>query len=193
MPTETALMETAPARLSTPIQKHMPGARLAERQGRPLPETAYTIRDCEPRWSSRLNALIEAPWENDPPRLCPAMRAEVNTALAAIAAGDAPCTHDQIHRMMAHLSVIYPHARQSDDEARMQLTAYAGLLDQLPAYALRAAFRRAAQTIRFFPSVAELIELAHYPASLSRWREMRLLAMARKHDAEAQHDAGEAR
>lgn len=195
MPHETQPMlpcSTTPLPTAVPIGEVMPpalmpGALLAKAQHRPLPPTDYAIPECAPQWSLRLNALIESPWDRDPPLLSPDMRAEADAALATIAEGKAPCTRSEINRMVGKLALLYPHARMSDVEARGQMQGYADLLDRVPAYALRAGFRHAAQTIRFFPTVAELIAASHYPMSLARWREMRLIAMIRRTDAEAAH------
>jgi len=185
MSAETPLMDDLP-----PTQK----LQRASPSSCPTPEQAacrerpslFPTHVSAPRWSSRLNALVEANQRiDDLPALSPALRAEIDEALAAIQIAKAPCDAAEIGRMLGKLALLYPNAKLSAAEARAQLLAYIDLLIDLPAYALRTGFRLCAQQSRFFPSVAEIREQAIFPKAVESWREFRLKAMASRYDREA--------
>jgi hypothetical protein len=174
---------TAKATTSIVPTAATPAGKTAMTLAPPPPQSKFSTPVCAPRWSLRLNGLLEAPWVNDPPRITPALRGEIDDALTAIDAARAPCAPGDIHRLMGSYAVMFQNSRQSAAEARLQLKGYADLLGDMPAHALHAAFREAALRQRFFPAVAELNGYANFPISVEKWREQRLRAMAHRHDA----------
>jgi len=78
-----------------------------------------------------------------------------------------------IDKMMASLAMAYPSQRISPEAAQLRLEVYAqGLADIAPDL-LRGAMHDAVKVHKFFPSVAELRELAaKRPMGEHRWRRM---------------------
>lgn len=83
----------------------------------------------------------------------PALIASYERALA-------PSEPANIARMMARIALLYPAQRLSDVESAERLALYTELLADIPGDILGEAFRKVAQTSRFFPSVAEIREAA---------------------------------
>lgn len=145
--------------------------------------TAVTVarksRWCEPLLSVALDAKMREAMSSPDAYLnvvSADIAGQIPEALAAYDGGLAPSSDDEIERMMLKLAVLYPGSKVSDEEAAGRLEVYVELLRDLPFDVLSAAFRAAAQTTKFFPSVAE-IRAAAEPAM--RERRMRVIALRR--------------
>lgn len=86
--------------------------------------------------------------------------------------------------MIGRLATLFPAARVSDAEAEQRLSLYTGLLEDIPADILSAAFKTAAQTCTFFPAVAEIRKIAENEFAARRRRRAILREMIRKHERE---------
>lgn len=116
----------------------------------------------------------------------PEEAAALSEARTALAAGLQPTPRPSIATMMARLANIYRAERLSPEEANARLETYCALLEDIPPDLLLVAFRKVGQSLKFFPTVAELREpveaelrkrrnLAHRAAWLirihqERWR-----------------------
>ncbi|MDX3884046.1 hypothetical protein [Sphingomonas sp. MM-1] len=112
--------------------------------------------------------------------------ATIPAALAALKAGMAPSTEEQIEGLMGSIALLYPAAKVTEKEAEARLDLYIDLLQDIPFDILSAAFKSAAQTSRFFPTVAEIREAA-LPARRERLNKINgLKALALKHRLEGE-------
>lgn len=102
---------------------------------------------------------------------------EARKAIAAFEAANVPAAADEISRMIGKISILFPNAKLSDAEARAQNQLYSELLSDVPQDVLAGAFRKCAQTLRFFPSVAEIRAAAMPEMAMRSWRLMRLRAI----------------
>lgn len=107
---------------------------------------------------------------------------------ALVVYGEAPSvsTPRQINKMMAKLSLAYPSAKLSEDEAGARLELYGENLCDIPIDILGEGFRAAVRTCKFFPSVSELRDLAlRQPATPRMIRQHRLRMMLEAHQTAA--------
>lgn len=80
--------------------------------------------------------------------------------------------------MMAKMALAYPSLRLSDQEAGARVALYAEQLSDLPAETIGLTFQAAVRTCKFFPSIAELRELAKSqpsPARVGRHKYLKFL------------------
>jgi len=82
---------------------------------------------------------------------------------------------------MARLSTIYPPPRMTDIEAEQRMTLYVDLLEDIPLDILADAFRKCAQTCKFFPTVAEIRSAAQRALSERAWTTFVLRQVVRIH------------
>jgi hypothetical protein len=80
------------------------------------------------------------------------------------------------------LALCYPAGKLSEEEADKQVDVYASLLCDLPEDILSAAFRKVAQTSKFFPTPAEIRAEAVKPLALRSWKLMRMRVLAKQYD-----------
>jgi hypothetical protein len=107
---------------------------------------------------------------------------ELRAAVPALRAGLHSTTASQIATMMGRLAVIYRAERISREEAKLRLETYQALLEDVPPDILLTAFRQAAQTIKFFPTVAEIRELAAVELQRRRWMLARAEWLIKVHE-----------
>ena len=108
---------------------------------------------------------------------------EARRAVQVFEAGIAGCLPEHVDRMLTKLATAYPPARGlSEEEAEAKRLIYAELLHDLPYDILSAAFRRAAQTCKFFPTVAEIRQAAEPALTMRRWRLFCLQRLIGKHE-----------
>ena len=121
----------------------------------------------------------------DLPAISDEMRQEVATAIGDFEASMGPAEPAEVSRMLGKLALLFPNGKLSQDEARAQNLLYAEMLADIPADLLGEAFRKAAQTCRFYPTVSEIRTCARHGLAMRSWRLMRLKGIALKHDREA--------
>ena len=85
---------------------------------------------------------------------------------------------------MGKLALAYPAAKLSEGEARARALLYADMLGDIPPAILGAAFRKAAQTCRFFPSIAEIRGTARHAMAMQGYILARMKTLALRHDRE---------
>lgn len=110
----------------------------------------------------------------------------LESALVALEAGLVPTPGGEVRRMVAKLAVLYPDRQMTDEEADARLALYVELLEDIPPDLLAAAFKAAAQRIKFFPSVAEIREFAAWELMQRNWRRWRAGYLIEKHRKEWQ-------
>lgn len=131
-----------------------------------------------PRLSSTLSAIVDSDTRvSDLPALVGEELAEAKRAIAEFQAADVPADQAEVSRMIGKLSVLFPNAKLSEAEASAQNQLYAELLSDIPQDVLGGAFRKCAQTLRFFPTVAEIRSAAGPELAMRSWRLMRLRAI----------------
>lgn len=84
----------------------------------------------------------------------------VEHALAVYRDAPAGTNPRQVNKMMAKLALGYPSQKISTDEAEARIELYSEQLADIPVDILGAGFAAAVRTLKFFPSVSELRELA---------------------------------
>lgn len=112
----------------------------------------------------------------------PAQALALREAESVLAAALAWTPKDEITRMVGRLATIYRDERLSQKEADMRLATYKDLLQDIPPDLLSLAFKRAGQTCRFFPTVAELRDQVRADLALRNWRLGRARYLADLHD-----------
>lgn len=120
-------------------------------------------RSCEPSLPAELIEPFEAALTSSYatlPVVSPDVAGAIPVAIAGFEQMLAPSSADEIERMVTNLSLLYPAAKLSDAEAGARVELYVRLLRDVPFDILSAAFKRVAQTSRFFPTVAEIREAA---------------------------------
>lgn len=120
----------------------------------------------------------------DVPIVGPETAEAARKALAVYNAGMVACPEPHVEHLMAKLATIYPAAKISDSEAEERLSNYTDLLQDIPADILSRAFREAAQTLKFFPSVAEIRTIAMREVNARAWRKFVLERMIARHENE---------
>jgi hypothetical protein len=98
---------------------------------------------------------------------------EIRLAIRALERGLADSPRDEIARMVGRLATIFRDERLSRGEAELRMATYCDLLADVPPDLLALAFRRAGQTFRFFPTVAEIRGQVRAELSLRLWRVQR--------------------
>jgi hypothetical protein len=121
---------------------------------------------------------------SDLPAIHGSQRSELDQAIANFEAANVPADPAEISRMIGKIAVLFPNAKLSEAEARAQNELYVDLLSDIPGDVLGAAFRKCAQTLKFFPTVAEIRAAAMPEMAMRSWRLMRMKALALKSDRE---------
>jgi len=121
---------------------------------------------------------------SDLPSLSGSTRSDLDTAIASFEAANVPAEPDEISRMIGKIAILFPNGKLSDAEAKAQNQLYVELLNDIPADVLGGAFRKCAQTLKFFPTVAEIRAAAMPEMAMRSWRLMRMKALALKSDRE---------
>lgn len=121
---------------------------------------------------------------SDLPALTGERLAETRQAIAAFEAANVPADPAEVGRMVGKLAVLFPNAKLSAAEAEAQNQLYVELLSDIPGDVLGGAFRKCAQTLKFFPTVAEIRSAAMPEMAMRSWRLMRMKALALKSDRE---------
>jgi hypothetical protein len=139
-----------------------------------------------PQLSSTLNAIVEADLSVSEMAPLPAhLRDEGRRAIAALEAANQPSDPAEVGRMLGKLALLFPNAKLSNAEAEAQNALYVELLSDIPQSILSGAFRKCAQTSRFFPAVSEIRDAAQHELSKRSWMLMRLKALVAKEPADA--------
>lgn len=108
----------------------------------------------------------------------------IESALAVYEAHPKGSTPRQINKMMTRLALAYPNAKLSVEEAGARLELYEQMLADIDVDLLGAAFAAAVKTLKFFPSVAELRDLAmSQPATPRFQQKYRLRQLLANHRA----------
>jgi hypothetical protein len=131
-----------------------------------------------PSAANLLAAGIE-PGRNEP-WLKPDQVDELRAAIPTLLSGLHQTAAGHISSMMGRLAVVYRAERLSAKEARLRLETYTSLLEDIPPDILRAAFIEAAKTLKFFPTVAEIREIASVELrrrQLMLWRAQYLVRL----------------
>lgn len=132
----------------------------------------------EPQLPGRLADLVNALEPFDPervPAISDAEADECRSALAVYRAAPKTTPVRDIDRMMLKLALGYPNQRLSDSEAEGRMELYAEQLSDIPFDILALGFAAAVRTLKFFPTVAELREMAmSQPAPRRRRRQHRI-------------------
>jgi hypothetical protein len=143
--------------MSTALQTTGQAAQLAQWSPPELPE--------------RLALLVS----NSLPELLPEITADeaeqIEAALAVYEAHPKGSTPRQINKMMTKLALAYPNAKLSVEEAGARLELYEQMLADLDVDLLAAGFSAAVKTLKFFPSVAELRDLAMKQPATPRFQQ----------------------
>ena len=138
-----------------------------------------------PQLNSTLSAIVDSDTRvSDLPSLAGSVRSDLDRAITEFEAANVPTPPAEISRMIGKLAVLFPNAKLSDAEARAQNELYADLLSDIPQDVLGGAFRKCAQTLKFFPTVAEIRAAAMPEMAARSWRLMRMKALAMKSDRE---------
>lgn len=141
---------------STPYSLPVLPPRLATLVANSLPETVPAITDAEAEAVERALAIYDEHPKGSTPR--------------------------QINKMMTRLALAYPNAKLSVEEASARLELYEQMLADIDVDLLGAAFAAAVKTLKFFPSVAELRDLAmSQPATPRFQQKYRLRQLLAKH------------
>ncbi|WP_152663973.1 hypothetical protein [Sphingomonas sp. SRS2] len=122
---------------------------------------------------------------SDLPVVSPAARQAVEAEMQAMTSLLQPTDPERISDMLGSLAGLYPAGKMTAAEADAQNALYCDLLKDIPHDILKLAFRSAAQEHKFFPTVAELRELArpHRARRARRFNALKLIAT--KYDLES--------
>lgn len=112
------------------------------------------------------------------------IRSQLSAAIVDFEAANMPADPDEISRMIGKIAILFPNAKLSTSEAEAQNQLYVELLSDIPADILGGAFRKCAQTLKFFPTVAEIRSAAMPEMAMRSWRLMRMKALALKSERE---------
>lgn len=145
----------------------------------PNHKTPCSVLQSEPK----LAALVDDTYVYAQRPITPDERAQLAALIPVYESALIPASRSEINRMIGKLSLGYPSAKVSDEEADARLELYADALADIPADILGRACMAAVQTRKFFPSVAELREDCTGLA-LRQWRLARIKYLIAKHDAE---------
>jgi hypothetical protein len=138
-----------------------------------------------PQLGSTLSAIVDSHERVfESPVLVGSDLAEARQAIVQFEAANAPSDPDEVSRMIGKLAILFPNAKLSESEARAQNQLYVELLSDIPQDVLAAAFRKCAQTVKFFPTVAEIRSAAAPEMAMRSWRLMRLKAMVQRAERE---------
>lgn len=155
-------------------------------------ETAPAIRWSEPQLTPQLEAMLatEALWSSDDPLplLTVDDLAQARRAIAVYRGAPKGSPAPYIAKQIGTLAIALPVARVSDREAQARVEIYQRALADLDTDVLRAAVGRAIETCRFFPTVAELREIAScMPAPQRVVRAYRLRQLVEQAERGANH------
>jgi hypothetical protein len=112
----------------------------------------------------------------------PDQAAILQEAVTALTAGLQTTTARHIATMMARLANIYRAEKLTAAEAEGRLETYTALLEDIPPDILVKAFKTAGQTLKFFPAVAEIREIAEPEFKRRRWAYSRAQWLIRRHE-----------
>lgn len=108
------------------------------------------------------------------------MRAQIPSALAAVEASLRPASQTEIVTMLTRLLAHFPLGDRSAAQVKILLADYASDLAELPADILNTTAERYRRDGKFWPKVAELIDIAEPMLArrqAMRWRLQRLAAI----------------
>ena len=127
--------------------------------------------------------LRDRPRWDEFPVVSPEQRAAIPDAIKMVEATLVPATDEQIVSALGTIEVALPLRRDMPAvEADARLEIYSRALADMPADILNAACMEAVKTLKFFPKVAELRELAAKELGRRRWNKAMLEMAARVHD-----------
>lgn len=109
---------------------------------------------------------------------------EIRAVLPTLAYHPVAAGRAEVERMVGKTSLAYPSVKLNDQEAALRLEVYADALSDLPADVLGHAFKQAIQTIKFFPSVAEIRAIAEREIGRRRYFEWRARDLLERHEKE---------
>ena len=137
----------------------------------------------EPQLNDRLNALVST---NDPGAYLPIVGPNSAAALRTYLDAATPPmpTIDHVDSMLAKLSMALPKAQVSKAEARERLEIYWRALKGISLPDLHHAFAKLIKTARFFPSAAEIMDIAAETARVRNSRRAIAQQLIWKHERE---------
>lgn len=128
------------------------------------------VRRFRPRWTEF-------------PIVPPEVRQLIPAAIEEVERSLTPATESQIVEALAMLEFALPVGRNMPEvSADARAAIYLKALSDVPADILNAACMDAVKTLKFFPKVAELRELAAPEIGRRQWARMTLKRMAEVHD-----------
>jgi hypothetical protein len=138
-----------------------------------------------PQLSEALSNIVDSDTRvSDLPVVSDWMKSALNAAIVDFEMANTPADPDEITRMIGKIAVLYPNAKLSDAEAKAQNELYVDLLSDIPGDILARAFRKCAQTLKFFPTVAEIRSAAMPEMAMRSWRIMRMKALVKRAERE---------